>query len=237
MFNYCVTYKQGLSTNFVDDDNTYPYAVLDMEGDIWLEGFPFDSSDNFGECCYGAGGASSCEELYLSRVGEPCGVDSDCNGELAVCYGGLCQPMFTHDDLQPTPMSTVSTSTEDDSNGFALFNETSEVPCAVDSDCTGESICGAGLCLVASPEIDAETPQTGENELIETFPINDEADDGFTLVTSEANDNDLQKATTKPTEPTDDNDDKEASTSSLTMMSLHILPYFSSCITLAYICL
>jgi hypothetical protein len=252
LFTYCTSYKEGFSPQFVDDDSTDPYAVLDMEGDIWLEGFSFDPVDNFGDCCDGAGGTLSCEDLYRSEIGEPCGVDSDCNGESIICDGGKCQEQVVFTEAftpTPTSISTLSptlsptaldTIQDDGSNGYTLFDESIEDPCSVDSDCGMGFICGAGLCLATTP---TEADVVMEDNDILSPPHEEtstaEIDDNrLNLVASEANGDDLQqKATTKPTEErTDEGATMSSSSSSLstTILAFHFLPFICSWTTVAY---
>lgn len=108
LFGVCLTFEEGISPEYVDFDDTTPFVLLDFSGDVILEDFESDPATNIGDCC----AAASCEELYLSAVGDPCGVDSDCLGD-AVCDGGLCVGGATDGGGDPVFPPTDS----DDSSG------------------------------------------------------------------------------------------------------------------------
>lgn len=82
-------FEQGINPAYVNYDDTSSFVALDLGGDISVTGHDANPQNNLAPCCSN-GGAANCELQYLAEVGEACGVDADCMGDL-FCRGALCQ--------------------------------------------------------------------------------------------------------------------------------------------------
>lgn len=75
-------------------------AVTNREMTGILREFEEDPTKSWAECC----DVGNCDELYIAQVGEACGSDSDCDGEL-LCDGGLCSEIEPEDIRKPLESS------------------------------------------------------------------------------------------------------------------------------------
>lgn len=92
LFSACQSYDEGLNPSSVGYDDSTPFLTLDLAGDIFMQNWNPDVSQNIAPCC----ATNSCESDFLAKQWSPCAVTSDCATGL-VCDGGICKAETTQE--------------------------------------------------------------------------------------------------------------------------------------------
>ena len=97
LFTACSSFEMGALEKYVGIDDSIPFVALDQTGEIILNGYQLDLTQDLAPCCDAksinnnkdASMLAACEAAYLSLTGGPCAIDTDCADELA-CLQGIC---------------------------------------------------------------------------------------------------------------------------------------------------
>ena len=95
LFTACSSFEEGALEQYVGFDSTDPFVTLDLGGDIWVDDYQSNPTQNVAPCCGSIGDnkdprmLEACEAEFLSPMGGPCGVDSDCADDIE-CLQGVC---------------------------------------------------------------------------------------------------------------------------------------------------